>query len=158
MRQFGEALDGGGNPPFLHEFSYRTVGWEWDFGRMETGERDTEELGSLSEGIGGLLEHFLATAVESKLEDISVELDLANHELRVLDSTPGGNGLSEALLCDGRVAKARGDCCRELEKYTGKGKKGKFQKYLLALHLEPPAASAEEILNVIREVQVRWTG
>jgi superfamily II DNA/RNA helicase len=158
MTEFHEALKSGGNPPFLHEFSYRTVGWEWDFSRVDTGDRDAEELGVLSEGIGTLVEHFLATAVESNLEDISVELNLPSHQLRVLDSTPGGNGLSEALLCDGRVPKAFADCCRELEKYVGKGKKTKFRKYLLALRLDLPDASPEEILNVIRAFQVRWAG
>jgi superfamily II DNA/RNA helicase len=158
MRNFSEAVEGGGNPPFLHEFSYRTVGWEWDFGRLDTGDRDAEELEAFSGVVGGLLEHFLATAVESKLEDISVELDLSTHQLRVLDSTPGGNGLAEALLCDERACKALADCRREVEKYTGKGKKGKFQKYLLALRLDMPTATAEEIVNVIRELQVCWTG
>jgi superfamily II DNA/RNA helicase len=160
MCQFGDAMEAGDNPPFLHEFSYRTIGWEWDFGRVDTGDRDTEELGSLSEGIGGLLEHFLATAVESKLEDLGIELNLSSHQLRVLDSTPGGNGLSEALLSDGRITNAIAACCRGLEKYVGKGKvkKGDFQKYLRALHLDMPTASAEEILNVVRKLQVRWAG
>jgi superfamily II DNA/RNA helicase len=157
-QQFGAALKSGGNPPFLHEFSYRTVGWEWDFGRLEAGSRNAEELAVLSEGIGGLVAYFLATAVESKLEDLGIELDLSSHQLRVLDSTPGGNGLSEALLCDGRVATAFADCGRELKKYLGKGKKTKFQKYLRALRLDLPDVSPEEILDVIRELQVRWAG
>ncbi len=157
-RQFGDAVKSGGSPPFLHEFSYRTVGWEWDFGRVEAGSRTAEELAVLSEGIGGLVAYFLATAVESKLDDLGVELDLSSHELRVLDSTPGGNGLSEALLCDGRVVTAFEDCGRELKKYVGKGKKAKFQKYLRALRLDLPDVSPEEILDVIRELRVRWAG
>ena len=146
------------NPPFLHEFSYRTVGWEWDFGRLDLGDRDAEQLEALSEGIGGLVERFLAAAVESKLEDLGIELNMSEHKLRVLDSTPGGNGLSEALLCDCRIPNAFTDCCRELEKYMGKGKKAKFRKYLLALRLDLPDSTAEEVLNVVRELQVRWEG
>ncbi len=157
-RQFREALEAGANPPFLPDYSYRTVGWEWDFDRIDTDDWGTEELEVLSEGIGELIEHFLATAVESNLEDISVELDLASHKLRVLDSTPGGNGLSEALLCDCRVPNAFSNCCRELEKYLGKGKKTKFRKYLLALRLDLSEFTAEEILDVVRELQVRWAG
>ena len=45
MREFGQALDRGTNPPFLHEFSYRTVGWEWDFGRPRTGPTGRRGLG-----------------------------------------------------------------------------------------------------------------
>jgi len=158
IKQFGDALNEGENPPFLHEFSYRTVGWEWDFGRLDLGDRNAEERKAMSEGIGGLMERFFAAAVESKLEDLGIELNLSEHKLRVLDSTPGGNGLSEALLCDGRVPNSFADCCRELKKYTGKGKKTTFQKYLRALCLNLPSTTAEEILDVVRELQVRWAG
>jgi hypothetical protein len=157
---FGEAMDAGHAYPFLFPLSYRTLGWQWDFGRVDFGSGDPANLGTLSTLIGGLLEHFLAAVVESRLEDLSVEFDAGTHQLRVLDSAPGGNGLSEALLVQDRMLQAMEKLGRMLKQHAGKDTmkiKG-FKKYLLALHLEPSEHSAQELFDVVRKLQMRWTG
>ncbi|MCO6458564.1 MAG: DEAD/DEAH box helicase [Pirellulaceae bacterium] len=86
--EFARALETRKNAPFLHRYSYRTTGWQWEFGPMAFGEREEDELDALAELIAGLLNHFLAAAVESRLDDISVDFDVLESTLRVLDSPP----------------------------------------------------------------------
>lgn len=154
-KRFKEAIERGEDFPFLHEFSYRTLGWDWDFGTLSLANRAVQEtLGNL---MGSILEHFLADAVESRLDDLGINLDLPNHRLQVLDSTPGGNGLAEALLTEGRMEAAFQACIRTLCKFTGKKGKEHFERYVLALCHQAAAHSVEEVLNGIRELQQRWT-
>jgi hypothetical protein len=157
---FGEAMDAGKSYPFLHPLSYRTSGWQWDFGRVDFGNGDPKAAATLSIVIGGLLEHFLAAAVESTPDDLRIELSARAHQLLVLDSAPGGNGLSGALLMDNRMAQALEKLGVTLKKHVGKSAdrtKG-FKKYLIALHVEHLEHSAQELLDVIRKLQLRWTG
>ena len=159
-RIFGEAMDSGQSYPFLHPLSYRTSGWQWDFGRLDSGNGDPKAAGTLSIVISGLLEHFLAAAVESTPDDLRVELNVRDRQLRVLDSAPGGNGLSGALLLDDRIAQALEKLSLTLKKHVGKSadKTKGFKKYLIALHVEQLEHSAQELLDVVRKLQVRWTG
>ena len=82
------------------------MGWQWDFGRFPPMSNDPEATRSLGRLAGSILEHFASDAVESKVEDIGVQLDLHEHQLRILDTTPGGNGLSEALLTEAHIRSA----------------------------------------------------
>jgi hypothetical protein len=156
IAEFDRELKMGRRAPFLHEYTYRTTGWEWDFGRLSD-DQSTDQSPAFSETIGGLLNHFLAASVESKAEDMFVDFDAQQHVLRVLDSTPGGNGLSEALLKEGRTASAFNRCCKEIKKYTGRGKKRKFRKYMTALRLDAGVSSPEELYDVIHQLHLRWT-
>lgn len=151
--RFKQALQRGEHFPYLHTFSYRTLGWEWDFGKMNG--REPESLGQLA---GSILEHFLADAVQSRADDLIVKLDLPGHRLQVLDATPGGNGLSEALLTEGRMDAAFQTCARTLNKFSGKGGKARFEAYVLALCHQAAGHSAEEVMNVVRELHLRWAG
>jgi hypothetical protein len=154
-KRFKKAIERGEDFPFLHEFSYRTLGWDWDFGALPLANGNAQEtLGDLT---GSILEHFLADAVESRVDDLGINLDLPRHRLQVLDSTPGGNGLSEALLTEGRMEAAFQACMRTLGKFTGKKGKNQFERYVLALCHQAAAHPAEEVLNGVRELHQRWT-
>jgi hypothetical protein len=157
-QRFSLALERGDRFPFLHNLSYRTQGWQWDFGSVALARSDAEWLRSLGELVAAILEHFLAEAVESRVADTGVQLDLPGHVLQVLDSTPGGNGLSETLLTEERLGTALENCLRALAKFKGKGAAERFEKYVLALCHEKPGHSAEEVMHVVRELHVRWAG
>lgn len=155
--RFKQAIQRGEDFPFLHEFSYRTLGWEWDFGALPLSKTDTRTQEALGELGGSILEHFLADAVESRVEDLGIKMDLPGHHLQVLDTTPGGNGLSEALLTEGRMETAFQTCMRTLGKFSGKKGRAQFERYILALCHQPASHAAEEVLNVVRELHLRWT-
>jgi hypothetical protein len=157
-QRFSIALERGDRFPFLHNLSYRTQGWQWDFGAVTLQRLDADWLRSLGDLVGGILEHFLAEAVESRVADMGVRLDLPGHELQVLDSTPGGNGLSETLLAEGRLGTALENCLRTLAKFKGKSAAERFEKYVLALCHDKPGHSFEEVKHVVRELHVRWAG
>jgi superfamily II DNA/RNA helicase len=154
-KRFKEAIERGEDFPFLHEFSYRTLGWDWNFGALPLATGKAQE--TLGDLMGSILEHFLADAVESRVDDLGINLDLPVHRLQVLDSTPGGNGLSEALLTGGRMEAAFQACMHTLGKFTGKKGKDQFERYVLALCHQAVAHSAEEVLNGVRELHQRWT-
>ncbi|HWR26779.1 MAG TPA: DEAD/DEAH box helicase [candidate division Zixibacteria bacterium] len=154
--RFKKAIDAGDNIPFLFPLTYRTLGWQWDFGKLKLTKTDLEWQKSLEILVEGILMHFFADAVESSLEDIRVDLNLSKHLLQVLDTTPGGNGLSEALLSEGRMVKALKKFEVTLSKFEGKENKDKFVKYVLALCHIVPENSAKEVLNVVRELNMHW--
>lgn len=137
--------------PFLHDFSYRTVGWEWAFGR---GEASTDLAGLVE----GLLEHFLADAVESSPADLRVRLNLKAGKLQVLDAAPGGNGLSRAILADGRAAEAFGRCAKQLEAFGGRGGVTRFKKYVLNLCQVEPCTGVSEVRDAVCKLRERWAG
>jgi Helicase conserved C-terminal domain len=155
--RFKQAIQRGEHFPFLHEFSYRTLGWEWDFGALPLTKVDIERQQSLGELTGSIFEHFLADAAESRVDDLGVKLDLPTHRLQVLDATPGGNGLSEALLTEGRMQTAFQACIRTLTKFMGKIGKKQFEQYALALCHDLANHSAQEVLHVVQELHLRWT-
>ena len=76
----------------------------------------------------------------------------------MLDSTPGGNGLSEALLTEDRMKDAFQKCMRTLGKFTGKNVEGQYERYILSLCHRASLHPAEEVLNGVRELHMRWTG
>lgn len=155
-RRFKQAIERGEDFPFLHEFSYRTLGWDWDFGALPLAPGKAQE--TLGDLMGSILEHFIAHAVESRVNDLSVCLDLPGRRLQVLDSTPGGNGLSEALLTEGRMDAAFQACISTLRKFSGNNKAAQFERYVLALCHQAATHPAEEVLNGVKALYQRWTG
>jgi hypothetical protein len=156
--RFERAQENGAAFAFLHPFSYRTMGWQWDFGRFPPLSDDPEATTSLGSLAGSILEHFAADVVESKVEDIGLQLDLHEHQLRILDTTPGGNGLSEALLTEARIRSAFQNCIRTLSRVTSAKRKKAYNSYVLDLCHQKPAHAAEEVAHVVRELHTRWTG
>jgi superfamily II DNA/RNA helicase len=157
-RRFKMAVERQQDFPFLHDLSFRTFGWEWDFGSLGIMADNQEIQLSLSVLTGRILEHFLAASVESKVDDISVELNLLRHCLHVLDATPGGNGLSEALLMEGRIKTALQNCAQMLARFRGKQDETPFKKYVLNLCHVDPSHSAAEVHHVAQELHMRWNG
>ncbi|MGD0951055.1 MAG: DEAD/DEAH box helicase [Methanotrichaceae archaeon] len=154
--RFKLAMEVGDKFPFLFPFTYRTLGWEWDFGKIDVGDFDEEALEALGHLAGDLLRYFLAEAVESRAEDLITELDLANHRLTTLDNNPGGNGMSESLLSEGRMTRALTKCQNLLSKFNGENNRKNFDKYVADLCGTDLSIPPEEILNVINQLQVHW--
>jgi hypothetical protein len=156
--RFTFAVEHGERFPFLHDFSYRTQGWQWDFGPMTLPPQEPEWQYALGDLAASLLEHFVADVVESKVADIGVRIDLPEHQFQVLDATPGGNGLSETLLTGGRMPSALENCARALSRFKGKGGAKRFSKYVLALCHVKPDHRVEVVLDVVRSLHSRWSG
>ena len=157
-QRFRAALERGESFPFLHDLTYRTQGWQWDFGTVTLPLSDVVSLRLLGNLAGHIVEHFFADVVESRIADFRVHLDLPAKQLQVLDTTPGGNGLSEALLTDDRVRSALQNCIATLAKIEGKGSHKKFEKYVVTLCREAPTHSLEEVTHVFRELYKCWSG
>jgi hypothetical protein len=156
-QRFKEAKDRGENPPFLFDFSYRTLGWQWRFKSIKMEKNEANDQRSLGRLTCNILEHFLADAVESRISDLQIGLDLEESTLQVLDSTPGGNGLSEALLTEDRMLSALQKCEKSLSKFRGKADNQKFKKYVLDLCRDEPRHSANEVVNVIKWLYANWS-
>jgi hypothetical protein len=156
--RFKKAKDRGESPPFLFDFSYRTMGWQWSFKPVKLNNSEDIDLQSLGSLTCNILEHFLAEAVESRVWDIQVSLDLEDCTLQVLDSTPGGNGLSEALLSEDRMIASLRECERTLSKFKGRSADRNFKKYVLDLCRDEPSNSAKEVCDVVRQLYANWSG
>lgn len=156
--RFKRAMKAGEKFPFLYPYSYRTQGWRWKFGHLREEKMDEDRLEALGDLACSILEHFLADAVESRVEDIVVDLDLPNRQLYVIDFSAGGNGLSEALLIEGRMNSALMRCQRTLSKFTEKGSQTRFKRYVLDLRHEPPVHTPKEVLSVIQQLHMHWVG
>ena len=139
--------------PFLH--LYRTMGWEWDFDQNNNKNLEvySRELDHLAVRI---LHHFMAYSVESETNEIDVYLNSMDSKLRVVDANPGGNGLSEALLLDGRMMNALSDCEKTLIKFSNYPNEDKFKKYIKQLCQVDPVYSAKEVLTVVHELHENW--
>lgn len=138
--------------PFIH--SYRTMGWEWDFSQNHN-EIFVDHSWQLDYLVARILNHFLAYAVESETNEIDVSLNLLENKLRVVDANPGGNGLSEALLLDGRMMNALSECEIKLSDSDYENEY-KFKKYIKQLCQLDPAYSAKEVLAIIQELHKNW--
>lgn len=154
--RFKLAMEAGDKFPFLFPFTYRTLGWEWNFGRIDVGDYDEESIEELETLTSEILRYFLAEAVESRAEDLVTKLDLANNYLMVLDNNPGGNGMSEALLFEGRIGSAFSKCRNILSQF--KEEPRYFDKYIADLCRTDLSIPPERILNVVNQLQVHWVG
>ena len=154
--RFKLAMEAGDKFPFLFPFTYRTLGWEWDFGKIDIDDYDEDTTRELEHLTGDLLRYFLAEAVESRAEDLVTKLDLANHQLMVLDNNPGGNGMSEALLFEGRMKTAFSKCRNILSKFKGEIGRKRFDQYVADLCRTDLSIPPERIQDVINQLQVHW--
>jgi ATP-dependent helicase YprA (DUF1998 family) len=154
--RFKLAMDAGDKFPFLFPFTYRTLGWEWNFGQIEIDDYDEDSTRELEHLAGDLLRYFFAEAVESRAEDLVIKLDLANHHLMALDNNPGGNGMSEALLFEGRMKRAFAKCQNIISKFKGDTGRKNFDKYVADLCRVDLSIPPERILNVVNQLQMHW--
>lgn len=133
-------------------YSYRTMGWEWDFKQKDHLEFYSSDLDNLTKNI---LRHFIANSIESEINGIDVKLDSWEGKFRVMDASLGGYGLSESLLLDGRIIKAFHDCSEKLIKYS-ELKERKFKLYIKHLIQEKPTFSAVDILVIVQKLLEMW--
>ena len=151
VRRFQQAIAEGDDFPFLHPLTYRTLGWRWDFGPLGT---SNEKLFNFI--LERLLSGFIADSVESNEQDMIISLDLDHHHLYVLDSTPGGNGLSYALLQDNRLETALQRCLKKLSQFQPKTKRKEFENYVREMcYGIQPSYSLEMFLETIQELYAR---
>lgn len=101
--RFRQAIDDGGEFPFLHQFSYRTLGFRWSVAAVLP---DRVVRAAIAPALAAALRTFFCDALECALGDLQVSFSPVDGELRVIDAMPGGNGLSAALLQHGRLATA----------------------------------------------------
>lgn len=155
--RFKKLLEQGINAPFLYPLSYRTYGWSWKFkGLFE--DMDDDKLKEMEPIIGEILEAFFADSVQSKASDIQTDLSLKNTKITVLDTTPAGNGLSEALLKQDNVNKAFNRCIETLNFYTQPEMRSKFKSYILELCEEEVKHEPSELSTIIQRLQNHWQG
>jgi hypothetical protein len=163
-KRFIEALEQGCDFPFLHNLSWRTQGWEWTFGAIDLPGMESDQISSLGQLVADILSHFFALVLETIVSDVVVNLKLSEFKLQVNDSLPGGSGVSEALLYDGRVPAAFKECIKTLAKYDHRGTSDSvdankhFIKYVTALGHATPSHSAREVMDVVEQLRLRWTG
>jgi len=152
-QRFKAALSANEEFPFLHNFSYRTHGWQWNISRLVPDPQQRKELSPVLEG---LLGSFFCSAVECASGDLTVTVTPESGHLRVIDSTPGGNGLSQALLLDGRVSSAFADLAKALKGYARQPKR--FKSLLAAECRVDAMVSIEEVTDAINRLARAWTG
>lgn len=140
---------------FSNFYSYRTMGWEWNYDSTEV---DINILKLTGDIIGDILKQFFSNAVESEMNDIEVHLGLSEKTLRVIDSNPGGNGLSEALLFNRCIEKAFYDCEKILSKYLDIGMEKNFERYIRNIGHQSQGISVKEILDLIYVFHENWLG
>ena len=152
-QRFKAALNVNEEFPFLHDFSYRTHGWQWNISRLLP---DPQQRKQLSPVLEGLLGSFFCSAVECASGDLTVTVTPESGHLRVIDATPGGNGLSQALLRDGRVISAFTNLAKALKGYA---KQPKRFKSLLAAECQVDATvSIKEVTDAINRLARAWSG
>ncbi|MBF0527828.1 MAG: DEAD/DEAH box helicase [Deltaproteobacteria bacterium] len=152
-QRFSEAVEGGDEFPFLHNFSYKTKGWRWMVARV----LDEPTRKALESILGPLLQGFFCDAVECSTNDLQVTMDAAAGELRVVDATPGGNGLSEALLTEGRVATAWKTAIKQV-KTQGQKSEASFRRYLAEECRVNTKITAQEIVHAFEYMASAWNG
>jgi Helicase conserved C-terminal domain/DEAD/DEAH box helicase len=151
--RFKKAVAGGEQFPFLHNFSYRTLGWEWKIARV-LGDQKRKTLEPI---LGPLLQGFFCDAVECSSNDLQVTLDPQKGEIRVVDATPGGNGLSEALLTEGRVGEALSAALKQTRALGQKSEQA-FRRYLAEeCHVDSNIV-AKEVADAIKHLADAWNG
>jgi len=151
--RFNVAVKGGQPTPFLHNFSYRTRGWKWPIVRV----LDKERREQLSPVLAPLLQAFFCDAVECSGNDLQVTLDTQAGELRVVDSTPGGNGLSEAILTGGRMSAAWATALKQVKTQARKPPEA-FRRYLAEECRSASDVSGKEVVDALKRLADAWNG
>jgi superfamily II DNA/RNA helicase len=153
-QRFKKALAAGEEFPFLHHFSYRTLGWRWKIARAVPNLR---EVRATAEALAGVLQAFGGEVVECAHSDLLVTVDAESAELRVVDGTPGGNGLAAALLEDRRFSKALGQAAQLLKRYAGQDSEA-WRRFLAEeCHVESEAP-IREVADVVERLARAWGG
>ncbi|WP_426746281.1 helicase-related protein [Myxococcus faecalis] len=152
-RRFDSAVEDGKSFPFLHHFSYRTKGWKWLITRV----LDENTRKTLASVLGPLLQGFFCDVVECAKNDLQVTLDSKNGEIRVVDGTPGGNGLSEALLTEGRVSAAWAASIKQIRSQRRRAEHV-FRRYLAEECRIDSDVTAAEVVNAIELLAGAWNG
>ncbi len=152
-QRFNNAREGGEQFPFLHNFSYRTKGWKWLISRV-IDQKTREKLGPL---LAPLLQGFFCDAVECSRNDLQVTFDSQAGELRVVDGTPGGNGLSEALLTENRIIAAWKTAMKQM-KVQGRKSEEAFRRYLAEECRSDSKVTAEEVTDAVQRMADAWNG
>ncbi len=154
--RFKDAMGSGNKSPFLFPLTYRTYGWSWDFGEAVK-KYELEFLESIENLTRAIVVPFIADAIQSSPNDIQVDLSLSAGTIKILDATPGGNGLAEGLLrCDG-IPLALQNCKNILMQFIGKDNQGKFRHYVMSLCQEDAKHDAEQIIDIIDKLQSYWS-
>jgi len=151
--RFNAAVQDGESFPFLHNFSYRTIGWKWLIARV-LNEQSRKTLAPL---LGPLLHGFFCDAVECSKNDLQVTIDAKEGEVRVVDGTPGGNGLSQALLKEGRVTTAWATANKQIKAQARKSDQA-FRRYLVEECRVEPNVTTQEVVDAIRQLAGAWNG
>jgi hypothetical protein len=151
--RFNAAVQNGEPFPFLHNFSYRTMGWSWLITRI----LDEEKRKRYAPVLAPLLQGFFCDAVECSTSDIQVTLEPQRGELRVVDATPGGNGLSEALLTDNRMSAAWATAIKQLRAQSRKSTEA-FRFFLAEEYRIDSTNTAQEVLDAIEQLANAWNG
>lgn len=152
-KRFYSALEQGKPFPFLHNFSYRTKGWTWSL----AGVLDLKTREAFAAILGPLLQGYFCDVVECSLNDLHVTLDAQAGEIRVADSTPGGNGLSEVLLTHGRIAESLKTAMKQIEAQGRKPEKI-FRHFLAEECRVHTEITAQEMVNVLQRLATAWNG
>jgi hypothetical protein len=151
--RFNSAVQGGESFPFLHNFSYRTMGWTWLITRII----DEEKRKLLTPVLAPLLQDFFCDAVECSTNDILISLEPQSGELRVVDSTPGGNGLSGSLLTGDRMRVAWSTAITQLRAQKRKSPEA-FRIYIAEEYRIDTKITAQEVLDAVERLASAWNG
>jgi hypothetical protein len=149
--RFSAARQGGESFPFLHNFSYRTKGWKWQIALI----LDRESRETLGPIVGSLLHGFFCDAVECSMSDLHVMIDAQAGELRIVDGTPSGNGLSEALLTGGRVTAAWRTALKQI-RAQGRKSQEAFHRYLAEECRIDTDIRAKEVVDAVERLADAW--
>ncbi|HRI68277.1 MAG TPA: DEAD/DEAH box helicase [Polyangium sp.] len=151
--RFKEALAANEEFPFLHGFTYRTLGWRWKIARVIA---NVEERKLLAPALAGLLHAYLCDAVECALGDLTVKFEASSGEIRVLDNTPGGNGLSLAILQQQRAINGLTSAARAVRAFARRPA-GAFERFLAEnCHVEAQV-SAKEVADALDAMARAWS-
>ncbi|MGK3964046.1 helicase-related protein [Sorangium sp. So ce118] len=152
--RFKAALEAGDEFPFLHGFTYRTLGWRWKIARVIP---NAEHRRMIAPALEGLLHAYLCDAVECARGDLTAKFEPSAGELRVLDGTPGGNGLSSALLQQGRAPGALASAAGAARSFARRPAAA-FERFLAEdCHVEAQV-SAKEVADAVDAMARAWSG
>lgn len=150
--RFRKTIERGQNFPFLHNFSYRTLGWRWKVVNI----LEKEKRNQLKEVLPEILQVYLCDAVECSKNDLSVSFDPESGDFRVVDTTPGGNGLSEALLFDNRIINGLSNTIASLK--AMKQEQETFETFLKQQCHISSEISLREVIDAVSEMESAWKG
>jgi superfamily II DNA/RNA helicase len=159
--RFRDAVNQGEDFPFLLPLTYRTFGWSWSFeagtapGQTWLAETEATEL---AEVVKTVLSRFIADAVEANPVNLQIDFSGLPGCLRVLDATPGGNGLADCLLSDGRMQRAFDHCQSVLTELAPPEQQERYARYIRQLSPMERVGTAAEALAFIRMLKSCWAG